>query len=478
MWRLKRRPAEPVPVPLKPGLPFISKSSRVSRKNASDLRMSAGEHMLMAREAHHGDKAYIDPCVRDRQTDFTIPSIRQFVAERDPYLNRLTYGWAAEVLSEVPRFIVQDPKADPLMPSLVTSLEVFQDVRSLIETSGLLPVAQQAFAKARIHGWSVTVYRLDPITGQPTGWVFSADDVAALYRAPGGEIARWDFAVPPPPDHLGDSGELIGKTVSVIRIPGFGPTADDIGGIGPVAEAAAAGDPEAAARPTPHIFLQRKRNIYGFGESAIRPVWDPVIKLFLKSHADMLRTRLFTKIVLPPTLTAGEMEDVEDWVDSLDERTHMTTVAGYAHDAAGNLIPEPELPKIEMTGMVAPGTADMGAMALQEELQRVCIGSGFTMRYFTGDPGGALAAAAVDMDKDTRTSIDEFNCLKSWWTDLLLLLGIDPMGVQPICSLQYNYDVRQYQMYAAAMAQAQGEEEDDGGDKSGDDADAKDGGDK
>jgi hypothetical protein len=429
-------------VPSGPSPPArIPAAGRISRVNIGG---STETGPSMSREALGGRGPYINPLVRDRITDAQIARFREKACDLDPYLNRLTFGWAEEVLSEVPRFVIPDVTADPLTPTLAQSPEVFPEVRQIIDRYNLLPSAVKAFALTRIHGWSVTILRQDALSGFPTTWVFSAADLLQVHRMPDGTIRSWDFMIPSPPAGYAADGELAGQVVTVDRLAPQGrqPAMDDYESpIGP------------APSGTPHIFLERGQSIWGFGESAIRAAWDPAVKLMLLSHAHMLRNRLFTKIILSRDMAETERQAIEDWVDSLDERSYMFLWAGDTINAAGETVPEAELPKVEMTGLVAPGTAEMGTVAISEEQQRICVATGFSLRYFTGDPGGALAAASVDMDRDTRRSIDEFNMLKRWWQEMLQHIGYDGFSAQPICSLQYNYDQREYRQFMAAAMQ-------------------------
>jgi hypothetical protein len=151
---------------------------------------------------------------------------------------------------------------------------------------------------------------------------------------------------------------------------------------------------------------------YGFGLSIFEGTWDSITKLREESHANAFRARIFPKAIVPTDWSDTQVQSFFNGVKEMDATNCLISRAGK--DSTGKMYPD--IPQVSWSspGVSAQTKSSEGSGGgvfsdLSSEWVRLCAKTNHSIRYFTGNPGGAEAAASVDEQSDLTTDILNFS---------------------------------------------------------------------
>lgn len=157
---------------------------------------------------------------------------------------------------------------------------------------------------------------------------------------------------------------------------------------------------------------------YGFGNSVFEGVWDSIIKLAEQSENDHFRQSIFTKAVFNPDWSPEEAQDfMNKYVYAMNNQEIFGTWP--IQDADGKVVRD--IPDVNMLNHVqdgSPGKSSSGGgvfgINLSSEWANLTLETGYSIRYFTGHPGGALSAASEDTLSDVLNHISRFTSMNKF----------------------------------------------------------------
>lgn len=350
-------------------------------------------------------RKYADPLVAYKNFDLTIPSHREAVARLDPLAFTRCRGFAEDVFAEAPKFYEADQVDAP---------EVAPELRQMFQLSGVLPLLTDMAEKCQVHGWVVakiwfTPDPTDPSIPRLSYRVFSEVEIPPeqiQFDALGDPVV-WQVNQALQTLPLGRTNRMRTQSMVLHR--------DD-----PTVIHFCRGSSEATA---------------GFGMSALEPVWDPLAKLREISTGDFYRSKVFPTAIVPPDWTAEEQATFAKQMAQIDTAEIFLARAGV--DNAGNAMAD--LPNMSFItpGGPASGSASRGSGIFggaHPEWMRLCGASRRSIRAWTGNPGGALAAANVDSENDLAQQIRDANMYRR----LIIMVAMRyqlALGVQYITPL-------------------------------------------
>jgi len=351
--------------------------TRLFRKNSGTYKYAniPAENLIMG-----SFDRYTDPLIKNKAHNLTSPYDREEVAAQDPIANILTWGFNERAWSEMPKFYETDELGAP---------EVGLGARQLLVDLKIHNCAKVAWSLALIHGWSVTVFSTDE-NGELDYYIFSERECRPenVIRGPNNRVIGWRVYERP-------------------RLPLNRPVLSNFI------------QPKVIMRDQPGVVyfcLGDEKKSYGFGYSIFEHTWDSLTKLREESHANAFRARVFPISIVPGNWHKEQVEEYMKQVAKMDQMNTLVTKSGKNND--GSLVPE--LPAFNW---ISPGTSasnksqsGMGGVFsnLSSEWVRLCGTVRRSIRYFTGNPGGALAAADVDQEQDVQADIEDFNKLRDW----------------------------------------------------------------
>lgn len=382
------------------------------RKNESLTRLigalrrndDGGGGMVNYEFMYRGQKArYIDPLIEEQHSNVMDPYSRERVAAEDPIANVLTKGFADRAWSEYPKFYINDQ---------IDAEEIGLMTRQLLEQMKFHNLANMVMYYCAIHGWCVIRVWFED---QQFNW--------RIYS---------EFQVRPEYLIRDEQNRIIG--CRVYTRPRLPLNRNQVN-ISPMMDELVVGMPGV-------FFVCRgdKVSSFGFGYSRLEPIWDSLVKLREESHADAFRSRIFPISTVPADWTDDQIDAYFENIAKMDSNRALVTRSGV--DGDGKL--RPELPAINW---VTPGQSASqksangssygggGFAQLSSEWVRLCAATRHSIRYFTGNPGGALAAADVDSQQDLQSDIEEFNLYRDFVTEFLTFL--QQIGVQLDLPLAY-----------------------------------------
>ena len=226
--------------------------------------------------------------------------------------------------------------------------------------------------------------------------------------------------------------------------------------------------------PTVFHFTRGKFN-FGIGESRIQPIWDPITKLRKTSHADYHRSSIFPIFEYPESWDGEEfLPEMIDKFRRVDEIEGLA-MAKFINEQTGEVT---EFPRFwERTFAESPGQAKAdstsgGSLLRNAEYARILMALGYSETYFVGNQPGAVTGSKLDLTRDDRVDIREFQHyiklikdLNLWLLEIGAFEGISPESMQFIMEGNYNimhhleWTVLENNLAAAEMAEDQAENE-------------------
>lgn len=229
--------------------------------------------------------------------------------------------------------------------------------------------------------------------------------------------------------------------------------------------------------PTMFHYTRGKFN-FGIGESRIQPIWDPITKLRKTSHADYHRSSIFPIFEYPEDWDGEEfLPDIIDKIRRIDEIEGLA-LSKYKNQQTGEIT---EFPRFwERTFAESPGQAKAdsssgGTLLRNAEYARILMALGYSETYFVGSQPGEVTGSKLDLTRDDRVDIREFQHytrlikdINLWLLEIGAFEGISPESIEFIMNANYNimhhleWTVLENNLAAAEMAedQAEGEAED------------------
>jgi len=333
---------------------------------------------------------YTDPLIEYKYHEVTSPGDREEVSASDPIAHILTWGFGQRAWSKYPKFYASDELRDE---------EIGQNTRQMLKMFNIHEPGTVAWAVAFIHGWSVTIFNTDE-NGELDYFIFSEK-----------ECRSENFIRDP------QTNRVIGWHVYLrTRLPFNRPIRQTYN---TTHRTYMRDDPGVV-----YLTIGDEKRSWGFGYSDLEPTWDSITKLREESHSNHFRTRVFPLSVVPGNWKKPQIEEYMKNVAKMDMMNALTVKSGK--DSQGNLVPE--LPAFNW---ISPGTSASSKSSsggggvfsdLSSEWVRLCGQTHHSIRYFTGNPGGALAAAEVDQEQDSIADIEKWNMAREWLTKVIEFL--------------------------------------------------------
>lgn len=371
------------------------------------------------------ERRYTDPLIKSNIDNPGIPLHRERVAAEDAIANILTWGFHFRAWSEYPKFYESDEQQAP---------EIMTEVRMWLQGLKFHQKAIVSGALADIHGWSRAKFWTDQ-SGKLHSYIFSENECP-----PEGVV----------PDAMGLPATYYISRRRRIPFNRFrGIQMDQFF----------------------NFYLQKAETIgicrgdeeytMGFGMSRLEPIWDAITKLREVSDANHFRTQIFPIAIVPPSWNDDSVAAFFEKVSKMSRSTALVTKAGK--DTAGKLYSDiPNFQWVSPAGNAPAKTSSSSAGVfsdLSSEWVRLCTDTHHSIRYFVGNPGGALAAAESDVDQDVETDIEEFNHFcRDFIKDFLIycqtVLGA-PISIPPYFTIKSHWQWKRDEKLNQQMMQEQ-----------------------
>lgn len=294
-----------------------------------------------------------------------------------------------------------------------TGRPIHPEILDLLNELDAKAYLHEAALRMLIHGWQVTRPRIlrkgDTVVGLDLSRCFSGHEIPVNYmiRANKGHVMSYDAYLENHPELQEKArplklNDIVQYRVSYVpRLPMF----QHEGGMQHVLEYF--GRNEAF-----HTTLGGWN--YGMGYSELMGAFDCIYKILEQSDDNQLRQSIFFKAILNPDWSEEEAKEyIDGWIESYNKRK----VFGYWPRLNQNGEIDDKAPDIRALnqGPDAPARTSGGSGGMMSDLNSewamLCMVMGYTIRYFTGNPGGAESAAWVDVDQDMRNDIRRFNLI-------------------------------------------------------------------
>lgn len=392
---------------------------------------------------------YKDPLIKNKRENFWERVDRFEVVMNDPGMFAISGRYIEETMSKLPKCYEVDEGGDPI--------EVMADVWEKWETLNIAEMFKDIAKKMLDDGYCIgRRYVVDNQIGyRAYGYFESTPFLWHRVNMPfdpikHNKIWKYDvFFIPVPQG----SNNLNTYNVMEVRDTLF------------------------PQDPTMFHFTRGKFN-WGIGESRIQPIWDPITKLRKTSHADYHRSSIFPIFEYPEDWDGEEfLPDMIDKLRRVDEIEGLA-LSKYKNQQTGEIT---EFPRFwERTFAESPGQAKAdatsgGSLLRNAEYARILMALGYSETYFVGSQPGEVTGSKLDLTRDDRVDIREFQHYTRLIKDINLWLlnvgafeGITPESIEFIQNANYNimhhleWTVLENNLAAAEMAedQAEGEAED------------------
>ena len=403
----------------------------VRQNDSADLTDSRANTACIAIEdlaRFEGGKNFVDPLVANNNHEFT-PASRDAVSRRDPLANVLTWQYAQRAFESMPKFYASDQLDAP---------EILPEMRYLLELVGARALLVEAMAQTCIHGWAAC--QIKTVTEPEQAGVPAMIRITCRVFSEA-EAGQEDT------QYTEDDRPII-WTVHPERkkLPGG----------------------RRWLRPTPQFTVDRRTpgvlyscrgsevDTVGFGYSRLEPVWNSITVLRLVRNADFYRASVRPIVTVPPHWNKAQIASFTKQVAKMDQNTALVIKAA-TNPTTGEIIPN--LPSVAWAtpGQEARQPASGMFTNLHPEWAVLC-GQSYSIRRWTGDPGGAEAGADSDVNEDIKRDIAEFGLHKDFIKELVLYLGqIFGLSLPPSFSIKSHWE---WQRDEAIIARKLQEEED------------------
>ena len=389
---------------------------------------------------------YKDPLVKHKRENFWEPIDRFEVVMNDAGMFAISGRYIDETMSKLPKCYEVTEGGEPM--------EILADVWELWETLNIKEMFKDIAKKMLDDGYCVGRRYLvvNQIGYKAYGFYESQPFLWHRINAPQDPIShntiwKYDvFYVPIP------QGSNYSNTYNVMEVRDYLLPQD----------------------PTVFHYTRGKFN-FGIGESRIQPVWDAITKLRKTSHADYHRSSIFPIFEYPEDWDGEEfLADMIDKIRRVDEIEGLA-LSKYKNQQTGEIT---EFPRFwERTFAESPGQAKAdsssgGTLLRNAEYARILMALGYSETYFVGTQTSAVTGSKLDLTRDDRVDIREFqhytNLIKDinkWLLEIGALEGISPESIEFITNANYNimhhleWTVLENNLAAAEMAEDQAEEE-------------------
>ncbi len=356
------------------------------------LRSNYGDNTYHGTNLEHvvaktSGRRYGDELIKENVHHLKDPYCRERVAAKDPIAFTLCGGFHTRSMAELPKFYESEELGAP---------EIMDDVRLFLQSVDYKYIKIAAGTLASIHGWSVVYVWVE--NGELKSFIFSERQCRPemMIRDENDDVIGWNVTLRPrlPLDRNRLTIKPVQRTLFKGQ-PGVIP-----------------------------CYRTSEGTTYGYGLSKLENTWDIVTKIREESHANSLRSRVFPMATVPHNWQDKQIDEYMKALSHMDESSALVTRSGV--DAEGNSIPE--LPQYQWLSAAsgasqksANGSASGGGgmAALSSEWTRLCATTFHTLRYYTGNPGGALSAADVDSAQDIEADIEEFKLFDGFLENFL-----------------------------------------------------------
>ena len=389
---------------------------------------------------------YKDPLVKHKREDFWVPIDRFEVALNDPAMFALSGRYIEETMSKLPKCYEVDEGGMPI--------EIMADVWEKWETLNMKEMFKDIAKKMLDDGYCIgRKFLINNQIGykaygyyesQPIFWHRINNPVDPIQH---NTIWKYDVFYIPIPQGAGSL-----STYNVLEVRDVLDPKD----------------------PTTFHYTRGKWN-HGIGLSRIQPIWDPITKLRKTSHADYHRSSLFPILEYPEDWNGTEfLEDIIDKIRRVDEIEGLA-IAKYKNEQTGEIT---EFPRFwERTFAESPGQAKAdsssgGTLLRNAEYARLLMPLGYSETYLVGSQPGEVTGSKLDLTRDDRVDIREFQHytqlikdINLWLLEIGALEGISPESIEAVSGGQYNimhhleWTVLENNLAAAEMAEDQAENE-------------------
>jgi len=377
-----------------------------------------------------GGTRYRDPLVRRNINDVANPEHRILLSQNNPIAHRYTGMFLGKMLAKDLSFASGPKPTDELH-------EFNDELVAFFKNNELYDYIYRAAMNHLVHGWQVTIPEvewLDP--SDPSKGALSVDlhRCYSEYEVPVAQMrryTRWEVAqmraqwnaqvrqlaaagkpVPPPPKipRVND--------IKYFRVA-FHPLLplwrnktgmqQELYGVFPASQ----------VFHTYHMTWN-----YGLGVSELGEAWDPIIKLGEVSENNHFRQSLVMDAIFHPNWS---LDDANDYIRRMVYAINNKQIVGRwpYQDDQGRL--DPNVPSISFLNAVRDNTPtkqnEGGAQGLSDLTSPwayLSAATGYTTRYWLGNPGGALAAASVDDLNDVVNDITRFGRIIKYLVEPLL----------------------------------------------------------
>ncbi|KKN60490.1 hypothetical protein LCGC14_0531360 [marine sediment metagenome] len=391
---------------------------------------------------------YKDPLIKNKRENFWERVDRFEVTLNDPGMIAISGRYIDETMSKLPKCYEVDEGGEPI--------EVMADVWEKWETLNIAEMFKDIAGKMLDDGYCIgRRYVVDNQIGYKAYGFFESNPIFwHRINAPHDVISHnkiWKYDVFYIPVPQG-SNNL--NTYNIMEVRDILNPAD----------------------PTVYHYTRGKFN-HGIGESRIQGIWDPITKLRKTSHADYHRSSIFPIFEYPEEWDGEEfLPDMIDKIRRVDEVEGLA-IAKYKNEQTGEIT---EFPRFwERTFAESPGQAKAdassgGSLLRNAEYARILMALGYSETYFVGNQPGAVEGSKLDLTRDDRVDIREFQhyikLIKDtnlWLLEVGAFDGISPESIEFIMNGNYNimhhleWTVLENNLAAAEMAEDQAESEGD-----------------
>lgn len=360
-----------------------------------------------------GKGRYNDPLVLQKIHDVTNPYHRERVGFEDPIAGALLFEYWFRAWNEYPKFYASDEQQAPeimLKTRLFLTSIKFNQIVTIFQTL------------QSIHGWCGIKLWIE--NGQLHYFIWSEYQCppSGIMRDNRDEIQMYQISKRPRIPLNRTTANFRSDTMLLI------------------------------SRYDPDVILTTRGSwdaTYGFGLSLFEGTWDIFTKLREESHANAFRARIFPKAIVPTDWSDTQVESYFKGIAEMDATNCLIARAGK--DATGAMYAD--IPNVTWDSPGAaskPKSSEGGGGVfsdLSSEWVRLCSKTQHSIRYFTGNPGGALAAAGVDQYDDVATDILNFSPCQEFvdkflqWCMLKAGIQLDYVpGFRMKCAQQWRRD--------------------------------------
>lgn len=384
----------------------------VSRQNTTEVSILDGFEGLGTNLPDLGSYAsgvrYRNPLAKNFVNDVSNPNHRWYIAQHDKIGRALTKDFLERGLMK--DFAFYDG-AETEAPRAQINDEVWGVLNAIEATDYIM----RAGMRMLVHGWQVTNIGFDPsinvldlteVIGEHEVYGANSKNTFFFLRATQSDADKQKFLTKQHPE----------KQITPLKV-------NDITGFRYAKSPILPLYRYSGHLRKTQITLTRSQMFHttlgtyeeGYGNSAFASCWDSIIKLIELSENNHFRQSIWAQALVPPDFNPQQIKEyVRNALYALNNRQLFVNKA--YKDENGML--NPDIPKLQfqntVQGQNPSRTRESGGGPFNElnsEWANLCASTKYSIRYWTGNPGGALAAASEDTMADIKNDIARFNGL-------------------------------------------------------------------